>query len=88
MGLYLAYCLEIYSFKITNKHLENFVIAFSLHIFRDDKFSVLFIWTIWHIIQSGKLNKAKVGSEQGSIEVSKKINLMQIYVYCIYTLYL
>lgn len=62
---------EIYSFKIMDKHLENIMVPFSLCIFRDHKFNVLFIWSIWHILQRGKVNKAKVGSEQGSIEVSK-----------------
>lgn len=67
MESYLTYNFKIYSFKIIEKHLENIMVTFPLYIFRDQKFDVLFVWSLWLAFQW------VLGSEQGSLEVSQQI---------------
>lgn len=81
VGSYLAYSFEINSFKIVDKHLENFMIDFSLYIFRDRKFSVLFIWSIYlaHLGKGGMWTRKYWG-----FKILKPYANM--YILCMYTL--
>lgn len=81
VGLYLAYSFEINSFKIVDKHLKNFMIDFSLYIFRDHKFSVLFIWSIYlaHLGKGGMWTRKYWG-----FKILKPYANM--YILCMYTL--